>query len=153
MDTHRTAFLRRTTTYRILFSQKTTTHWIEKQPTPTIPTKMQCSAFKDPLFFSSGTALIGKLNSWKLTFRKLQKCPGGFTCMDLKQSVYQIINRNCSSDGLKVMNLTSLVKNYLNAKVDIEGRSNHREQARGRLGRKSLPTDSNFSLFSAEGEV
>ena len=29
----------------------------------------------------------------------------------------------------------------------------NREQARGQLGRSSLPTGTNFSLFSAEGEV
>ena len=47
-DTHRTAFLQRMTTFRITFSQNTTTHWIAKQPPPTTPSKIKYFAFKDP---------------------------------------------------------------------------------------------------------
>ena len=50
-DTHRTAFLRRTTTYRITFSWKTTTHRIEKQPNPTTPTKNIVLCLQSPPYF------------------------------------------------------------------------------------------------------
>ena len=55
-DTHGTAFLRRTITYRITFSQMTTNYWKENnQPLPT-PQKYSALPSKTP-YFSSGTAL------------------------------------------------------------------------------------------------
>ena len=68
--------LRRTTTYRITFSQKTITRWIEKQPTPTNPNKnIVLCLQRPPYFFLSGTALRKMLKvGWTVQVKNLSAC-------------------------------------------------------------------------------
>ena len=81
--------------------------------------------------------------------------PGGHTRREVEENDGLVVSHigklseNCLKINNKILNFpqTEIYKGNLKFSIFV------REQARGQLGRNSLSTDSNFSLFSVKGDV